>query len=54
VNYCNRCGIPHDGVCIREPKTVPEKLDAAQNGEQFGQVLMGLFSALDEARFADE
>lgn len=33
-----------------KPKTIAEQLDAAQNGEEFGRVLMGLFSALDEAR----
>lgn len=33
-----------------DPKTIPEKLDAAKNGDEFGRVLMGLFSALDQAR----
>lgn len=36
---------------MSEPKkTIPEQLDAARNGEEFGRVLMDLFSALDEAR----
>ena len=35
---------------MSEPKTVAEKLDAARNGEEFGQVLNGLFAALDQAR----
>jgi hypothetical protein len=30
-----------------EPKTVPEMLDAAQTGEQFGQVIVGIFSTLE-------
>lgn len=29
-----------------EPKTVAEKLDAAETGEQFAQVLSGLFGSL--------
>ena len=33
-----------------KPKTLPEKLDAAQDGKEFGQVLMGFFAALDKAR----
>lgn len=31
-------------------QTVAEQLDAAQSGKEFGQVLMGLLTALDEAR----
>lgn len=33
----------------QEPKTVAEKLDAARTGEEFGQVIMGLFSSLEKA-----
>ena len=33
-----------------EPKTIPEQLDAAQDGEEFGNVLMGLFASLAKAR----
>jgi hypothetical protein len=32
------------------PKTLPEALDAAQTGEKFGQVLQGLFGALEKAK----
>lgn len=32
-----------------EPKTLAEQLDAAQSGEEFGQVLQGLFSSLQAA-----
>lgn len=31
------------------PKTIPEKLDSAKNGEEFATVLQGLFSALERA-----
>jgi len=37
-----------------DPKTLPEQLDAAEDGEQFGKALMGFFAALDKARWADE
>lgn len=33
-----------------EPKTIPEQLDAAQTGEEFKDVLMGLFASLAKAR----
>lgn len=33
-----------------EPKTIPEKLDAAQTGAEFGDVLMGFFAAVAKAR----
>jgi hypothetical protein len=36
-----------------DPKTVAEQLDAAESGEEFGQVLLGLFGALDRAREAE-
>lgn len=32
------------------PKTLPEMLDAAETGEEFGAVLAGLFKALEKAR----
>lgn len=35
-------------------KTIPEQLDAAENGEQFGRVLTGLFAALDKARWEQQ
>lgn len=35
------------------PVTIAEQLDAAKNGEEFGQVLMGLFRTLDKARWSD-
>ena len=31
-------------------KTLAEQLDAAETGEEFGQVLMGLFSFLEKSR----
>lgn len=39
---------------MTEPKTIPELLDAAENGAQFGEVLGGLFAALEKARWADD
>ena len=33
-----------------EPRTIPERLDAAQDGEQFAAVLGSLFAALEQAR----
>lgn len=40
------------------PKTIAERLDAAaaadSTGEQFGQVLSGFFTALDQARQEEE
>lgn len=35
---------------MTDPKTLAEKLDAAQNGEQFGAVLNQLFRALERAK----
>ena len=35
---------------VNDPKTVAEQLDAAKDGEEFGQVLMGFFAAMDKAR----
>lgn len=34
--------------------TFPERLDAAENGEQFAAVIMGLFSALEQAMEDEE
>ena len=39
---------------MSEPKTIPEKLDAANDGEEFLNVLMGLFAALEKARADDD
>lgn len=33
----------------QQPMTVAEQLDAARTGEEFGQVIMGLFSTLEKA-----
>lgn len=33
-----------------EPLTVAEKLDAAESGEEFGNVILGLFRTLEKAR----
>lgn len=54
ATYCLRCGLPHAGRCMRDAKTLPEQLDAAETGEQFGQVLMGFFAAVDKARDNDD
>lgn len=35
---------------MTEPKTVPEMLDAARDGTEFGAVVMGLFAAAAKAR----
>lgn len=35
---------------MAQPKTIVEQLDAAESGEDFGQVLSGLFDALASAR----
>lgn len=32
-----------------EPKTIPERLDAARDGQEFAAVLQGLFGALEKA-----
>jgi hypothetical protein len=32
-----------------EPKTVAERLDAARNGEEFGEVINRVFAALEKA-----
>jgi hypothetical protein len=52
-----RCGIPHSDGCRREPdrpRTIAEQLDDAQTGEAWGRVIMGLFAAMDKARFEEE
>ena len=38
----------------RPRKTLPEALDAAQTGEEFGQVLQGLFASLERAKDEEE
>ena len=35
-------------------KTLPEQLDAAKDGQEFGNALMGFFAAMDRARFSDD
>jgi hypothetical protein len=35
-------------------RTLPEALDAAQDGEQFGQVILGLFRSLEAAIDAEK
>jgi hypothetical protein len=37
-----------------EPRTAAERLDAARNGDEFGAVLSGLFSSLENARDEEE
>jgi hypothetical protein len=37
------------GPSVDDPRTLAEALDAAQDGAQFGQVIQGLFSALEAA-----
>jgi len=39
---------------MKEPKTFPELLDAAEDGQEFGGVLQGLFGALEKARDDDD
>lgn len=34
---------------MTEPKTIPEKLDAARDGQEFAAVLANLFAALEQA-----
>lgn len=36
------------------PRTIAERLDAAESGEQFRKVLSGFFTALDQARQEEE
>lgn len=35
---------------MTDPKTIPEQLDAARNGAEFGAVLGNLFAAVEKAR----
>jgi alkanesulfonate monooxygenase SsuD/methylene tetrahydromethanopterin reductase-like flavin-dependent oxidoreductase (luciferase family) len=50
-----RSGYREGGLqVVNDPKTVAEQLDAAKDGEEFGQVLMGFFSALAKQREDDE
>lgn len=39
---------------MADRKTLPEQLDAAQDGEEFGKVLTGFFAAWDKTRWAEE
>ena len=34
---------------MTEPKTIPERLDAARDGQEFAAVLGSLFTALEQA-----
>jgi hypothetical protein len=36
------------------PRTIPELLDAARTGEEFGAVLLGFMAAVDKEREANE
>lgn len=38
----------------RPRRTVPEALDAARDGKEFGQVLQGLFRSLEAAMDAEK
>lgn len=37
-----------------EPRTITERLDAAQTGTEFGQVITDLFAARDRTRDTDD
>ena len=37
---------------MTEPKSFAERLDAAQDGKEWGQVIQDMFAALDEAKVA--
>lgn len=50
MSYSDRDDDTVFGYPGRPQKTLPEALDAAQTGEEFGQVLRGLFVALEQAR----
>lgn len=39
---------------MHEPKTVPEMFDAAQNGEEFGAVFLGMFRTLESMMDEDD
>lgn len=42
-------------VCpvYRQAQTIPEQLDAARTGQEFGSVLQGLFTALEKSMDED-
>ena len=44
------CG-PHNGPC--DPKTLAERLDAAQDGREFARVINSLFGILEKAKNDD-
>jgi hypothetical protein len=48
---CGCCGDPQPPF---EPKTVAERLDAAESGEEFGQVLLGMAAAVEKKWVGDE
>jgi hypothetical protein len=37
---------------VSEPKTVAEQLDAAQDGQEFGQIIQNMFRSLESAKDA--
>lgn len=39
---------------MTDPKTIPEQLDAAKTGAEFGAVLCALWAALEKAMEADD
>jgi hypothetical protein len=41
-------------LSVSEPKTVAELLDAAQDGEQFGAVVMDIFAALEKLKWKEQ
>jgi hypothetical protein len=49
----NRHGRARLVVAVTEPKTVPEMLDAAQTGEEFGNVILGMFKTLERMQDDD-
>ena len=38
---------PPGGADMTEPKTIAEQLDAAETGQEFGHVILGLFTKLE-------
>lgn len=45
---------PRGGAVMTDPKTIPEKLDAAQTGDEFAAVLVAILDGLERARDAEE
>lgn len=50
IDDTGRCEHPEHDI----PRTIPEQLDAARDGTEFGNILMRLFSALERAREVDD